>query len=162
MAKIAAIWVTTRLKPTNLRLRNRIAHMLSITSPKRVPRTPRSTRSPRWKATFSEFSRSRTSAYRKDALNRSWRKFSRISGRPIRNANTDAMITNTYARNVIPRGISIPKIGSGPESSQRMSVNDTRDTSELIAPTPSVIESSGNERMSSWMRWSGLSTAVGV
>ena len=41
------------------------------------------------------------------------------------------------------RGISIPKIGSGPDSSQRMSVNETRDSIELIAPTPSVIESPG-------------------
>jgi hypothetical protein len=43
-----------------------------------------------------------------------------------------------------------------------MIVNDTRDTSELIAPMPSVTESVGNELMSSWMRWSGLSTAAFV
>jgi hypothetical protein len=95
-------------------------------------------------------------------LNRSWRKFSRISGRPIRNAIHDATITKRYVRNVIARGTSMPRRFSGPESSQRMSVNDTSDTSALTAPTPSVIELSGNELMSCWMRWSGLSTAAGV
>ena len=42
---------------------------------------------------FSELSRSRTSAYRYAALRRSRRKFSPMSGRPIRNAITEATIT---------------------------------------------------------------------
>jgi hypothetical protein len=41
-----------------------------------------------------------------------------------------------------------------------MNVNDTSDTSELTVPMPRLIETVGKDRMSSWMRWSGLSTAA--
>jgi hypothetical protein len=60
------------------------------------------------------------------------------------------------------RGISAPRIVTGAESCHRMSVNDTSDTSDPTAPTPRVAESIGNDAMSSWMRWSGLSTAERV
>jgi hypothetical protein len=60
--------------------------------------------------------------------------------------------------NVIARGISMPKIGIGPESCQRMRVKLTSETSEPIAPTTRAIDVLTNASTSSWMRWSGLST----
>ena len=41
-------------------------------------------------------------------------------------------------------------------------MNDTIETSALIAPSPSESETEVNEVMSCWMRWSGLSTGVAV
>ena len=64
--------------------------------------------------------------------------------------------------NVIARGISTPSRVSGPDSCQRMIVNDTSDTSALTAPTASVADVAVKVVMSSWMRWSGLSTGARV
>ncbi len=60
------------------------------------------------------------------------------------------------------RGISTPGTVNGPDSCQRMTVNDTSDTIEPTAPATSAIESAGKVAMSSWMRWSGLSTGERV
>ena len=62
----------------------------------------------------------------------------------------------------IALGISTPSTFSGPDSCQRMRVNDTSDTSELTAPTARVVDTEVKVAMSSWMRWSGLSTGVEV
>jgi hypothetical protein len=55
------------------------------------------------------------------------------------------------------RGISTPNTVSGPDSCQRITVNDTSDTIELIAPMPSERASEMKVATSCWMRWSGLS-----
>ena len=59
---ICEYWVITTLKPLNFSVRKTIAHALSITARKRPDRMPRSTSSPRNRATLSALSRSRTSA----------------------------------------------------------------------------------------------------
>ena len=51
---------------------------------------------------------------------------------------------------------------SGPDNCQRISVNDTSDTSELTAPTARVVDCWVKDWTSSWIRWSGLSTGAEV
>ena len=58
------------------------------------------------------------------------------------------------------RGISTPRTDSGPESCQSTIVNDTSDTIAFTAPTARVTELTVKVLMSSWMRWSGLSTGA--
>ena len=57
----------------------------------------------------------------------------------------------------IARGISTPKIGSGPDSCHSTRVKLTSDSIEPIAPVTRPREVLTNAATSSWMRWSGLS-----
>src|ERR1700730_9446503 len=83
---------------------------------------------------LSPYSGSRINAYRKFALNCSFKKFKRISGRPIRTANTVETTTYRYTTNTIARGIVQPNTVKEPDRLQRMMLNEKSDTTESRRP----------------------------
>src|ERR1700730_12160217 len=83
---------------------------------------------------LSPYSGSRINAYRKFALNCSFKKFKRISGRPIRTANTVEIMTYRYTRNTIARGIVQPNNTNDPERLHIMMLNENSDTTESRSP----------------------------
>ena len=58
------------------------------------------------------------------------------------------------------RGMVIPPISNGPDSPQRITVNDTSVTIDDTMPSARPWESEAYEVMSAWIRWSGLSTGA--
>ncbi len=75
-------------------------------------------------------------------MNFSLRNDSQMIGRPIQNAITDAKTTNTMPIQNIARGGSsywITGMVSGPDRFHKIAVNDTIETTALIAPNSSVL-----------------------